>query len=444
MYFCSMHNQLINYINKHQLTPTGDKVLLAVSGGIDSVLMCYLFAQAEIPFAIAHCNFNLRGEESDGDQKFVEDLAKQLNAPLFIKDCDTKGYAKAHKISIQMAARDLRFAWFEELCKKENFAVYATAHHIDDAIETYFINQLRGTGIAGLHGLLPKNGKLIHPLLFANRQEIIAYCKQNKIGYREDSSNASTKYLRNSLRHNVLPILEELQPAYRNILMQNMDRFSVVENIYLQKVEEEKQKLCKSKGESFIISIPLLLALSDSSTYLYEFIKEFGFSFSQAQAIVDSIEHGYVGAIFLSEKYTLLCDRETLIISENTNQTENQYFIDLRNKELNFPIFLQWDTIEDSYFEADENKAFLDFDKLQFPLKIRKWEQGDYFHPLGMQGKKLISDFFIDIKLNRFEKENVWLLLSGNDIVWVIGKRVDNRFRIVKGTKQTFKLELKP
>lgn len=438
-----MHLQLINYINKHQLIAKDDKVLLAVSGGIDSVLMCYLFVQAEISFGMAHCNFNLRGEESDGDQAFVEALAKQLNVPLFLKDCDTKGYAKAHKISIQMAARDLRFAWFDALCEKEDYAVYATAHHIDDAIETYFINQLRGTGIAGLHGLLPKNGKLIHPLLFANRQEIIAYCKQNKISYREDSSNASTKYLRNSLRHNVMPVLEELQPAYRNILMQNMDRFSVVENIYLQKVEEEKQKLCKCTGESLIISIPLLVSLSDSSTYLYEFIKDFGFSFSQAQEIVDSIEHGQVGAIFSNEKYDLLRDRETLIISENTNKAEDQCFIDLHNKELNFPIFLQWETIGGSYFEADENKAFLDFDKLQFPLKIRKWEQGDYFHPLGMQGKKLISDFFIDIKLNRFEKENIWLLLSGNDIVWVIGKRVDHRFRVLKNTKKTFKLQLK-
>lgn len=224
-----MHNHLVDFILKEKLIAKGEKVLLAVSGGVDSVVMCHLFAQTDFSFGIAHCNFALRGEESDGDALFVEALAKQYNIPFDLKNCDASDYAKKHKISIQMAARDLRFAWFEELCDKEDYAVYATAHHADDAIETYFINQLRGTGIAGLHGLLPKNGKLIHPLLFTTRIEIDGYIKQYNLSFREDSSNASNKYLRNSLRHKMMPVLEGLQPAYRDILMQNMQRFSAAE-----------------------------------------------------------------------------------------------------------------------------------------------------------------------------------------------------------------------
>ncbi|MCD6179361.1 MAG: tRNA lysidine(34) synthetase TilS, partial [Bacteroidales bacterium] len=268
-----MYQQLINFILKEKLIAKGEKVLLTVSGGIDSVVMCHLFAQTDFVFAIAHCNFGLRGAESDGDAAFVEALAKDLNIPFFLNNCSASAYAKKHKISIQMSARDLRFVWFRELCEKENYAVYATAHHADDAIETYFINQLRGTGIAGLHGLLPKNGKLIHPLLFTTRNEIDTYVKQNNLSFREDSSNASTKYLRNSLRHKVMPVLESLQPNYRTILMQNMQRFSSAESIYLQKVEEERKRICTNKADKLIISIRELVALSNTATYLYEFLK---------------------------------------------------------------------------------------------------------------------------------------------------------------------------
>jgi tRNA(Ile)-lysidine synthase len=438
-----MHNHLIDFILKEKLIAKGERVILTVSGGRDSVLMCHLFAKTNYPFAIANCNFNLRGEESDGDSLFVENLAKQLSVPFFYKSFATRAYAKEHKISIQMAARDLRFDWFRELCEKEDYAVYATAHHADDAIETYFINQLRGTGIAGLHGLLPKKGNLIHPLLFTTRNEIDEYIEEHKLSYREDSSNASTKYLRNSLRHKVMPVLEDLQPTYRDILMQNMQRFSAVESIYLQKVEEEKQRIFSDDGAEIVISIRELVALSNTSTYLYEFLKEYGFSFSQAEEIVESMKTGQVGAQFYTTSHVLLRDRDNLILTEKSVQEKNSFELTLEEGKINSPIDLKWKVLYKAKFEIASELAFVDFDKLKFPLKLRKWEQGDAFYPLGMQGKKLLSDFFIDQKLNRFEKENTWLLLSGKKIVWVVGMRLDNRFKISSKTKRTLKVELK-
>lgn len=442
-YFCIMHNHLIDFILKEKLITKGEKVLLAVSGGVDSVVMCHLFAQTDFSFGIAHCNFALRGAESDGDALFVESIAKKYNIPFHLHNCDASAYAKKQKISIQMAARDLRFAWFEELCEKEEYTVYATAHHADDAIETYFINQLRGTGIAGLHGLLPKNGKLIHPLLFTNRDEIIGYAKQQNFNFREDSSNASTKYLRNALRHKVMPVLDEIQPAYRAVFKKNMQRFSAVESIYLQKVEEEKQRICFNEGNKFVISISDLVALPDSSTYLYEFIKGYEFSFSQAEEIIESMKRGQVGAQFYATSYVLLCDRNTLILTEKSVQENECFELTLEEAEIKLPIDLNWKVLNEAKFEIASHLAFLDFDTLKFPLKLRKWKQGDAFYPLGMQGKKLLSDFFVDQKINRFQKENTWLLLSDKDIIWVVGMRLDNRFKISSNTKRTLKVALK-
>ncbi len=436
-----MQKRFIDFIIKEKLLAKGDKVLLTLSGGRDSMAMCHLFAQSGFPFGIANCNFGLRGEESDGDSRFVEEWAKKNKVPLHLHFCDAAAYAKENGISIQMAARDLRFAWFEELCEKENYAVYATAHHADDAIETYFINQLRGTGIAGLHGLLPKNGKLIHPLLFATRQDINQYIELHHLSFREDSSNASTKYMRNALRHKVMPILEDIQSAYRAVLMQNMKHFSAVEAIYLQKIKEEQQKICLKEGDRFLFSISKLQALENASTYLYEFLKVFGFGFSQAEEIFISIQKGQVGAQFYSASHVLLRDRDDLILSEI--QIEKKEIFKLINEEgeIKKPIRLKWELTMDKKFSTDLNQAFIDLDKVKFPLTLRKWEQGDSFYPLGMQSKKLLSDFFIDKKLNRFEKESTYLLFSGEDIVWVVGRRLDNRFRITEKTARVLKIE---
>lgn len=439
-----MQNLLIEYILKENLIEKGDKVLLAVSGGIDSVFMADIFSKTDYHFGIAHCNFGLRGKESDEDAVFVESLAKRYNVPFHIMRCDAVNYAKDNKVSIQMAARDLRFSWFEDLCNSENYAVYATAHHADDAIETFFINQLRGTGIAGLHGLKPKNGKLIHPLLFTQRKQIEAYAVQNKLNYREDSSNKSVKYLRNKLRHKLLPVLDEIQSNYRDLFMQNMRRFSATEQIYLQKIEQEKQNVCHIKEDKTWISIAKLKKLPETATYLYEFIKSFGFVFSDAEEIIESIENGQSGARFYSTDYVLLRDRKYLIISLKQENSQKYFELNTESGEIFSPIHLKWETFIELKFEKELTSASLDFDKLKFPLFLRKWEQGDYFYPLGMQSKKLLSDFFIDMKLNQLQKENTWLLVSENKIAWIIGHRIDNRFRISENTQKVLKLKLYP
>lgn len=444
MYFCKMQNLLVEYIRKENLIEKGDKVLLAVSGGIDSVFMADIFSKTDYHFGIAHCNFGLRGKESDEDAVFVESLAKRYNVPFHIMRCDAANYAKENKVSIQMAARDLRFSWFEDLCISENYAVYATAHHTDDAIETFFINQLRGTGIAGLHGLKPKNGKLIHPLLFTQRKQIEAYAIQNKLNYREDSSNKTVKYLRNKLRHNLLPVLDEIQSNYRDLLMQNMRRFSATEQIYLQKIEQEKQNVCYFKEDKTWISIANLKKLPETSTYLYEFIKSFGFVFSDAEEIIESIENGQSGARFYSTDYMLLRDRKYLIISLKQENSQKYFELNTESGEIFSPIHLKWEPFFELKFEKELTSASLDFDKLKFPLILRKWKQGDYFYPLGMQSKKLLSDFFIDIKLNQLQKECTWLLISENKIAWIVGHRIDNRFRISENTQKVLKLKLYP
>lgn len=436
-----MHNQLIDFINKENLVAQGEKVLLAVSGGIDSVLMCHLFSLAGFPFAMAHCNFKLRGKESDGDAQLVESLAKKLSVPFHLKICDAAAYAQEKKCSIQMAARDLRFAWFEELCKTDDYAVYATAHHIDDAIETFFINQLRGTGIAGLHGIKSKNGKLIHPLLFTNRKQITDYVRENNLVFREDSSNKKIKYLRNRLRQSLMPVLEEIQPTYRETFMQNMQRFQAAESVYLQKIEEERQKIFRLEKENVVLSIAVLNNLSNPETYLYEFLKPFGFGFPATQEILAAISNKSIGAQFYANGYVLLVDRENLILTKKQAPPVKEFLIEAETGELTEPLQLKWDVLKFFELEKNPNIALLDFEKLHFPLEIRKWKMGDVFFPLGMTGKKHLSDFFIDLKLNRFQKENTWLLVSEKEIVWIIGLRIDNRFKVTENTKKVLRIE---
>jgi len=440
MYFCNMHTQLSNFIKEEKLITKADKVLLAVSGGLDSIVMSHLFAQLDFPLGIAHCNFCLRGEESDRDADFVEAFAKKMGIPFHHKICNTKEFASDNKISIQMAARELRFSWFEKLCDDEGYTVYATAHHSDDAIETYFINQIRGTGISGMHGIKTKNKRLIHPLLFTNRIEIDNYAKQKSIDFREDSSNSSTKYMRNSLRHNLIPILADIQPSYKSIFMQNMKRFEAVEKIYLHKIGEEKNRICREEEGRIHISASGLIKLEESSTYLYEIIKDYGFSYSQAEEIIKSITEGHAGAKFYAAGNILLRDREDLIVSKNIEHKQSIIELDHKTGKIQWPIHLQWESSKDIQIVNDPKVAMLDLDKLVFPLKVRLWEEGDTFSPLGMKGKKLLSDFFIDLKMNQFEKESTYLLISGNKVVWVIGHRIDHRFRITDKTRSVLKI----
>ena len=430
-----------SYIEKNQLRSKDSPTLIGVSGGRDSVVLCELYHRAKLPFAMAHCNFNLRGDESDDDEAFVVNLAQSYGVILHRKSCDTEAYAGENNISIQMAARELRFSWFEELCQENNYQYYATAHHSDDAIETYLINQIRGTGLSGLHGILAKNGKLIHPLLFASRSDIDIFIEKHQLKYRDDSSNASIKYMRNKIRHQLIPILEEINPQIKETFLANMQKFRASEEIIKFVAQEFTKNHTFLENEEWHIHIDALKKNNFATDLLFELIKDYGFHYSQAKKSLS--EDTQSGALFYSKNHVLLHDREELILRKNQNASNEQYIIHKETKSINNPLSLQFNISFDTNIIKEPNVAQLDYEKLSFPLYIRKWEQGDFFYPIGMKGrKKLLSDFFIDQKLSLFEKENIWLLCSQEDIVWIIGHRIDERYKLQETTRQVFQIKL--
>jgi tRNA(Ile)-lysidine synthase len=437
------------YIKEKKLPGINEKLLLAISGGLDSVVMAQLFHQAGYQFGIAHCNFNLRANESDEDEAFVKQLSEKYRVPIFIKQFNTNAFAKEKKISIQMAARQLRYDWFEKLIELEGYQAYATAHHLDDQIETFFINALRGTGISGLHGILPRQGNLIHPLLFAYRKDIQKFAQEYKLSYREDSSNEKTDYTRNKIRHDLVKMIKTINPAYQNTINENINRIQQTEEIFHQKIREVEAQVVHRSHRVTRIDINKLVSIHPLETYLYEFLKSFGFNFSDVKDIIGTL-NGISGKQFLSKSHRLIKDREYLLIEkrEQPKKLKHEIF-SIPGKDGNMlePIPLKMEKFEKNaslIIPSNPQIASLDFDKLNFPLTIRKWKRGDYFFPLGMKHKKLISDFFSDNKFSIIEKEQTYLLTSEENIVWIIGYRIDNRFKITPKTKMVFQIEYLP
>ena len=432
-----MLDRFLSFINEKKIVSSGDKILLAVSGGIDSICMTHLFKESGIKSGIAHCNFRLREEESDMDEDFVRQLAQKYNFPFFVMHFNTADYARLQKISIQMAARELRYNWFENLRKLHGFSMIATAHNADDSIETFFINLLRGTGIQGLTGIKVKNDHLIRPLLFACRNEIEDYCRNQNLEFRIDSSNNSDKYLRNRIRHSLIPLLSEMNPEFLNIMSENLHRLSEAEKIYFSFVDHYKKEILELSSDGFYrINISKIMECVSPDTLLYEILKDFGFSSKTSFEIYNNIE-GESGRVYYSEKNRLVKDRNHLILTPPENEEVHKIYIEQYIPEIFKPLHLQIQSyVADGFtIPANADMAALDSDKLVFPLILRKWQHGDYFHPLGMTGMKKVSDFFVDTKLSLTEKENSWLLTSAGEIVWIIGKRIDDRFKITAKTK---------
>lgn len=416
------------------------KLFLAVSGGLDSMVLVHLFQQLDFEIAILHCNFQLRGLESFGDQNFIQNYAQQNNIPIFITQFDTTAFAKDYKLSTQVAARELRYSWFYEQLEANNFDYLLTAHHADDTIETFLINLTRGTGLEGLTGIPKQNDKVIRPLLCFTRQEIEHYAKENKIEWREDSSNASDKYLRNKIRHHLIPILKELNPNF-------MDSFQNTQN-YLQDaqmlVEDASimvyQQVAKQEEEAIFFDLNQLKKLPNYKSYLYQWLNEFGFTaWDDIYDLVDSQS----GKQVFSAEFRLLKDRDFLILSPlNAIDEEAEYNIDSSQNQINIPLNLSFSKVTDISIGSNTT-IFVDEDTLQFPLVLRHWKEGDSFQPFGMNGKsKKVSKLFKDEKLSLIDKENVWLLCSGTEIVWIIGMRQDDRFRITNTTKNLLKIQL--
>lgn len=437
-----MLESFLKYIKEQKLIDPSDKILLAVSGGVDSVVLCKLLHQAKIKFAIAHCNFTLRGEESDEDELFVEELAELYNVAFHSISFDTNSFAKKNKLSVQVAARELRYKWFEEIKTQFNFTLIATAHHQDDSIETFFINLLRGSGIRGLHGILPKQGDIIRPLLFANKVEIEAFAKKNKLKFRRDSSNETDKYLRNKIRHKLIPLLSTINPSANKNIADTIENLREVETIYLKSIEKKRLKIVEEKNGLVKINIKELEKLKPISAYLFEYLYPLGFNSKMIDDILESL-NSESGKQFFSGTHRLIKDRNYLIINTNEKIIDSKNInISLSKKEIkvgsNKIVFKKMLHSKKVDLKVSKDIAQIDFEKLKFPLQLRKWEHGDTFHPIGMKGKKKLSDFFIDQKFSLIEKENTMVLISDNKIVWVVGHRIDDRFKITDKTKQIY------
>lgn len=439
-----MIQRFVSYINENALFSKSDTILVGVSGGIDSVVMLDLLDKAGFSVAIAHCNFRLRGSESDGDEKLVAELARKYDVPIFKTAFDTEEYALENKISIEMAARELRYNWFEMIRATHHFDCIAVAHHRDDQLETFFLNLARGTGLTGLTGMRPINGKIVRPLLFASRTEIEHYRHENFLDFREDSSNQGTDYQRNKIRHNLLPVMDKLNPSFREGLIKTMGYLEDVAIIYDRAIQQTWERVALRRGNDYLISIAELKLLNPVTTYLFEFLKPYGFNSVVAGEIVSSLD-GISGKQFISPSHRLVRDRESLILAPLLPENRNQFYLEEGMKELLFPVHLKITiAAKKDKFKIPESQfsACIDLDHIQFPLLIRRWHAGDYFRPLGMSGLKKISDFFIDSKLSLPEKQNVWILANGEQVVWIIGRRLDDRYKITPHTRNILKLEI--
>jgi len=408
------------------LVEPSDRILVAVSGGLDSVVLLALLKKYAInDLAIVHCNFQLRGKESNADEAFVKQLAKQYGLPIFCKRFDTKTEQKKAKQSTQMIARNLRYDYFSEILHTENYDYVAVAHHADDQIETFFINLLRGSGVKGLRGMLPKREQIIRPLLKLSRQDLERFAKKNNLEYREDTTNSDDYYLRNNIRHHLIPSLENLDKSAKASILQSMENLQDLETQSLQDLET---------------------------------LQKCGFSATQIRSI-QKAEHS--GKQFLSKTHRAITHNgklvieplegcevrgtryevDPLVLSTCQGTPRTPYPVPRTDSQKSSAVKISVVDIKDFVLSASPSIAQLDFDKLKFPLTLRRWENGDFFIPFGQRGKQKLSDFFINQKLSRFEKERIWLLCSGNDIAWIIGHRIDNRFRISAKTERVLTVE---
>lgn len=432
--------KFVDFIDQNLLFAPHDRVLLAVSGGRDSVLMAHLFKASGYSFAIAHVNFKLRAEESDGDEAFCRDLAASLDVPFFLNRFDTATYAKTNKISVQMAARNLRYHWLEELRAEQNFDYIALAHHQNDSIETILLNLTRGTGISGLHGILPKRGRLIRPLLFLTRAEIDQLVEHLQMSYRDDSSNESAKYARNKIRLEVIPKLKELNPALEETFELNRRRMADLEELLHLKVEELRKNLFQNTSSDTIeIDLAALQQLKPVNTLLFELFREYGFTEAVLSNLVESW-HGQPGKVFESASHQLLLDRGRLLLSSLKKEQESCVKIDAETKQFkwNNRVFAMT-ILPLAEFKLDKHpgKAQLDADLLNYPLTLRSWNLGDAFQPFGMKGKKKLSDLFTEQKIPLSQKQYIGVLENANgDIVWVQDLRIDERYKISANTKK--------
>ena len=446
-----MKYKLNRYLRDSCLVGKNDTFLLAVSGGPDSMVMLNLFQKLPYSFMAAHCNFGLRGDESTEDEQFVTSYCKEHNIKIFAKQFPAKKHARQTRQSTQLAARELRYAWFEETRAANNLSLIATAHHADDQVETFFINLLRNSGLSGLRGMLPRHGNIIKPLLWASREEIIAFARTHNIPFRTDSSNAETHYLRNKIRHQLIPAINVVHKDSRSVILHTMSNLRNEEVLLERYKAEITAALTRKHTESFEIDLTALCQYPGNDSLLFSIIKPFGFNASQARDIT-AAPGNQAGRLFFSKTHRAVVSNAKLIIETNDTPAKNiisigqealvtgraPYSIASTAGMLTFECLPAGELV----LSKEPGCAQLDYDRLVFPLLIREWQQGDYFYPFGLRGKKRLSDYFTDLKLSLFEKERALLVTSGDKICWVAGHRIDERFKITGKTKTVLRIRL--
>ncbi len=433
----------IEHINHHFSFLKNKKILVAISGGIDSVVLTHLLHHLEFNIVLAHCNFSLRGKESDADAQFVKDLANKLDIDCKTSVFDTQTYAKKQQLSTQMAARELRYKWFEKTRIEFDLDYIVTAHHLDDNLETFLINFIRGTGLNGLTGIPEIKGKIIRPLIPFSRKEIEVYASENNLSWREDASNKKTAYQRNKIRHQIVPLLKQMNPSLLNSFQKTTNNLKESQSIINNTIESFKKIVISTEHIGNInsttrfqkIDIQKLKQFEYPKAYLFELLKEY--RFTEWNDVVDLL-NAQPGKQVLSASHRLVKDRDFLLLTEINSVKSDQKVYEIKESQEvleleNGKFLFKKAKIQNSHV-GTQNSVFINQEKLIFPLTLRKMKQGDYFYPLGMEGKKKISKFFKDEKLSLIDKENTWLLCSNNDIVWIVNKRLDDRYKVDHST----------
>jgi tRNA(Ile)-lysidine synthase len=447
-----LYRRFEEFINRNDLFGAKDKLLLAVSGGVDSVVLTHLCREAGFDFVIAHCNFHLRDEYSYRDEQFVKELAGTVNVPFYSKSFETKVLAEKRKTSIEETARDLRYEWFNELLDPKRSELHkehlpkwiVTGHHADDNIETVVMNFFRGTGIKGMRGMLPKQDRVLRPLLFARRKEIEDYALLHQLSYVSDHTNLENEFTRNFFRNRVIPMVREFYPASEQNILHNAERCREIEQLYNQAVDLHRSKLLEQKGNETHIPVLKLKKSTPLHTIVYEIIKDFGFTAHQVPEAIALLESEN-GKFIASPTHRIIRNRNWLIISPVLSMENRTILIESAEETVQFPLgTLQLKETTNYELPTTNSEATLDLKDISFPLILRPWKPGDYFYPLGMKKKKKIARFLIDLKLSKTEKEKVWVLESNYRILWVVGYRIDERFKLNNATTRALSLKLTP
>ena len=433
------------YITDNELFSHEDKVLLAVSGGVDSMVMLALTAAAGYRFGVAHCNFSLRGKESDEDEALVEREATRYGVEFFNRRFDTVGEMERTGESMEMAARRLRYEWFRELCDEHGYTVIAIAHHVNDSIETFFINMLRGTGLRGLTGINTQLGRVVRPVMFATRRDLHDYAVAHSIPFREDSSNRSTKYLRNKVRLGLVPMLKEIKPQFTTIMRRNISRLSQAQEFITASMEIIKRDVIEHNDGIDTLYVERIANSLPRNYVIYEILNStYGFKGDVVDALCHALDSDSTGKRFYSREWVAVVDRGNVVVSRILEDDSCETLIERRMQRAyagGSALYMEYCNIDfiDSY-DLGDNTALIDADKLQYPLRLRRWKEGDWFIPLGMIGRKKLSDYLIDKKVSVAQKRRQFVLLSGDDIVWVVGRRLDDRFCITRSTENVLKI----